>query len=442
MRTLLNIKLGKKAGIIIVPFILPFSSFAALASDDFFGDIDVSESTSSEEDNAFSYTGYVLQELKYGVAAPQVSEGFDRDSEGLSQVQTDIFFEARGEFSSSLGWVLSTKYESDWLEWQGGESHWRQNHERMFLKDAYLDATFENGVWVRAGHQVFAWGESEGLAITDVLSPQDIREIGQAELRDIREQVPAVLLSIPVGEMKLNTVVTWDAGHDRFADSSEEFYPLTRLRALNGFVQPSIQEVEKDWELAAKLDYSFNGGDLTFVLADVNDNRLTPSNITLEQKRIRVIGGSGNLTRGNWLFKGEFGRHLGVSDGVQGFDTNQWRAMAGVEFAGWNDWQISYEANVVQVESDHNVSMVDELQKGQVLRVQYDSLNERLTNQWWLLDFSGSNGQILRWDLEYDWSDALSFGVTLVAYENDNESSQFYPFRNSDSLNISAKYSF
>lgn len=512
------------------------SPYTCIASDDFFGAIELDPSVESEsrvdkDDSAsrlnendasaatntsartpsrirdkdvfrrisLDHKAFLRNKIKYGLDTPDTRFDFVRDDRGVSQFQTDFFSEFRGRRSEQLSWVLSGKVELDWVQWSGDNAEEKNkldvklNHEKFFLKDAFIDLSYSNGAWLRFGHQLFSWGESETLAITDILSPSDLREPGQAELRDIREQIPALLVSVPLprasagkqggtGDVaKLSVVLTYKAGRNRLADREEEFFARVALGAKQKIRH---QEPEKAWELVAKWTHQFNGGDMAVVLGEVNDNTsafygverlgvevgvtepshvqpgLSESQLVFKQARHQVLAVSGNkIWQGHWLLKGEFGGHFNkrrlakrsrLGGLWRGHKEDQWRGMLGVEYSGWDDWHVSYEYNGIYhqgPEAEKNVMFLgdekeDYSSHGQVLRLSYDSLNERLQNQWWILDLNGDEGFIYRWTMTYEWSDDVGFDAMLVAYDISDSGANLHPFRRHDSFNLGITYHF
>jgi hypothetical protein len=286
------------------------------------------------------------------------------------------------------------------------------------------------------------------MSISDVLSPYDLREFGQTEIRDIREPIPAVLYSFPVNDHKFSIVATSHARANRYADRGQEFYPYSRFDDL-GLVRKE-EDPDKEWELAFRYERNLNGSDFSVVAAEVNDNDWyftlpTTSNIVyFQQARIKVLAFAVNKVLGAWQLKGELGIHKDKARNLDNGDLateDQWRGMAGLEYTGLNDWLFSYEINAVDVRnSTSNEDANNSL--GQVLRIQHTAFNERLTQQLWYMDFFDDNGEVLRWDLNYDWSDRWGFAAGVVIYRNSNVSSGFFPFRYNDNLNFSATYHF
>ncbi len=59
------------------------------------------------------------------------------------------------------------------------------------VREAYIDILFRNFDF-RIGKQAVVWGEAEGVFITDIVSPQDLRSFILADFREIRIGVPAI----------------------------------------------------------------------------------------------------------------------------------------------------------------------------------------------------------------------------------------------------------
>ncbi len=419
----------------------------AQANDDFFGNIEVTpkDTEVGRHDGRLQ----ILQQLKYGLQPPDPNFAFERDEPGWSQVETRVFGEVYGELSSSVSYRLSAKMELDMLTWHAGEPNWEANNNVVLLKDAYLDKVFDNQHWLRVGNQVFAWGESETLAITDVLAPTDQTEFAQVELQDIRLQIPAVLYSLPFAGGKLSSVLTWDAGFNRYADEDEEFYPYIQLKTLG--LQTVDVDPEQQWEAALRYTRFFNGGDVSLVLAQTNSNEQygrpheTAPLWLLEQVRVNTLGISANRVKDSWLFKTELGYNEGQAFNTdQGYvESDEWRGMAGAEYSGLDDWYFSLEVTAIYANAPpDSVASSNVRSLGQTLQIQRTALNERLTNTLWLFQLLQDNGQVLRWNIDYDWSDHWAFSGAVVLYSSEDSSAQLYPFRYNDTFNLSVQYSF
>ena len=419
------------------------------AEPDFFSDISVS-SEEEEAEAAFDFKGFIQQKLKYGFSPTNDNLDHPREKPGLDQLRTDLYAELADELTENWKLRISSKAEINYLRWRDNSAQYKVDETRFFLRDAFIDASFSNGHWLRLGNQVFAWGESESLSISDVLSPVDQREFGQAELQDIREPIPALMYSFPGLTGKLTGVVTYKAGANRYANTRSIFYPYV---ALNGSgIDIQRQDPSNEWEVAIKYDKPFNGGDFSLLVAELNDNDfvfdgLDNNSLALSQARNTVVSALINRVVDAWLLKAEIGYYQNQAYNI-GFEhdhTDQTRAMVGAVYSGWVNWRMSFEINALSDtrEQDRANSTDDQQTEavGYTLHLQQSALNERVDQHFWLIALPNENGQVYRWDLNYDWSDRWAFSANLVLYEGE-ENSLLYPYRGNDTLNFSAKYNF
>lgn len=423
----------------------------ATAEDNFFQSIETAATPTNPNEERWSTRAYLQQTLKYGWQSPQLADGFERNRAGISQIKTTLFGEGQGDINQNVGWQLSARGENEWYFWEADESRWQSHNSELRLRDAFIDFV-EGDVWLRGGQQVFAWGQSEGLVITDVLSPQDLREPGQAELQDIREPVPALMGSFSLGAAtKFNVVTTYSAGSNRYAEDQEPFDFFARYRSAG--LNLIEQDPESAWEFAAKLDHQFNGGDFALMAARVNDNSLgltaldlASGTLILGQQRQTVVGGTLGWVRGNWLLKSEVAYWQDVP--MIAANVGPWplhdqvRAMAGTEFSGWDELRLGLELNAVHTESHTDQLIADPTDVGYTAYLRHTAFNERLIQQARLLKLASEETYIGRWEVSLDWSDAWTFSCGLIVYKVPKETSLFYPLRHHDSLNVSAKYSF
>lgn len=417
----------------------------ASATEDFFGDISV-DAKSPVENEKTVLKGFVQQKLKYGTRGTNTLFDHERVDAGPVQVRTDLFAELGGDLNDTWKYRLSAKAEINYLEWQDNQQNYGLQEKRLFLRDAFLDASFDNGHWLRLGHQIFAWGKSESISISDVLAPTDQREFGQAELQDIREQIPAVMYQLPAFGGKVSAILTYDAGTNRYANRQSEFYPFVALK--NSGLNLNQLSTKNKYEYVLKYDYQLNGGDFSFVLADINDNDLVfnglqDDQLNLSQERLSVASGVFNKVAGPWLLKSELAYYANqaLNMGFEHTHVDQIRGMVGAEYSGIINWRFSGELNIVANQTDSETLPSDNDEPGYTLHAQYTGLNNKLDQHLWLIALPGADGQVLRWDLNYDWSDSWAFSAGVVLYEADVDA-LLSPYNGSDTVNISAKYLF
>lgn len=424
----------------------------ASAEENFFQSIETSESASPAHANQnWDTKAYLQQTLKYGWQSPSETDGFERNQPGFSQIKTTLFWQGQGDLSEHIGWQLSARGENEWYFWEADDARWKSHNSELQLRDGFVDFA-RDSFWLRGGQQVLAWGQSDALVITDVLSPQDLSEPGQADLEDIREPVPALLGSLALSaDTKVNLVATYSAGSNRYAGAQEPFDFFARYRGAG--LQVIEQDPTSTWEYAAKLDRTFNGGDFSLMAARVNDNSLTLAGLDLSkgilvlgQQRQTVIGGTLGWVRGNWLLKTEMAYWRDVPVATKDYSPwplhDQSRVMSGVEYSGWDNLLLGLDIHLVHTESHTATLGVDADDVGFSASLRHSAFNERVIQQLRILKLANEDAYVGRWEMSVDWSDEWTFTCGLIAYRVPNEVSLFYPLRHHDSLNFSAKYSF
>jgi|TARA_B100000315_G_scaffold111371_1_gene102183 hypothetical protein len=433
--------------------LLLLHSTAALA-DDFFADIPTEgKSSAVTERPRLSVTGELSQDLAYGLAAP-LPPASHRDQAGVDSLSQRLRLQLTAKPNDWLSARLSGTTSFEWASWDNGELDFSNTDTDLELKDAYADAALGNKVWLRAGNQIIAWGEAKGLAITDVINPRDSTKPGQAELEDIRVQVPALYASFPTEDFFTELAFTWDAGGIKTAARGEAFDPfITVPRTSAQFVDVPP---EKHWELIGRVSVNFNGGDLSIVAGDLNWDEISavklipdsPSRIELGQARGQVLGFSGNRAQGNWLLRfdvaQQWNKPLRSADVTQiPWDTRDQTLYAiAAEYSGISDWLISLELDAIQTHQHTPELAVEHWQLGYFARARWAALNERLRTQFVVNGLPGDDGRITRLSLQYQWSDALHLNTDLVLYHAREPEALLYNYRNQDLIRLSVSYFF
>ena len=441
--------------ILVFASVALFYPLTVRAEEDFFASVEVELDETSEDSSRFLYRGYVRQYLKVGIAPPKAESNVQRYTRGVNGIRSEGFLELSGNLTPQIGWQLSAKTELDWVQWQQGEQQWGLTDTQLWLRDAYVDLNYGKN-WLRVGHQVLAWGESESLAITDVLSSKDLREPGQAELEDTREALPAISMATITSFGTLTSVATFAANANRYAEQGEEFYRLSPS-CLPPCIE-SYKKTYKQWEVAVKWDYSAAGSDLMLMAAEVNDNEqqlggYTQSGPVFYQPRSRVLGASFTKVLSQWLLRSELANSwsdrwtglgiLGNGQEPEGSDAvlskvQELRGMLGVDYGGLEDVLLAYEFTLVKLRDDGEIRTYC----GHFFSARHSAMNNRLSNQLWLISMRMAEMKVLRWSLEYDMSDNLQLGASVALYEGDEESYFERYFAANDVANLSIKYSF
>jgi hypothetical protein len=127
--------------------------------------------------------------------------------------------------------IYDPKAYRDWVD-----DDFSERYSRTFyrLKEAYVDLGFEN-FDLRLGNQVVVWGKSDGMPITDVITPIDLSEYVIPEFEDQRLGIPAAKLNYYIGDFTFEGVlIPWfyesnipHDGHWKLRPDYDEFEHAT-----------------------------------------------------------------------------------------------------------------------------------------------------------------------------------------------------------------------
>ncbi len=110
------------------------------------------------------------------------------------------------------------------------------------LRDAYIDISHDSYDFdMRIGKQVVAWGNSDGMPITDIVTPLNLSEFIIPDWEDIRIAIPLVKLNYYLGDYVFEGIYI------------PKFYPNEMATEGSWQLKPSLEEFER------KTDF-FNGG--------------------------------------------------------------------------------------------------------------------------------------------------------------------------------------
>ncbi|HSG93342.1 MAG TPA: DUF1302 family protein, partial [Methylotenera sp.] len=286
---------------------------ADASSDDFFVDIDVNVDNLDQLPSPNKW--FIRQLFSYGLEAP--GQRFSRSNAGFNKVETSV----KGEFSHTFSERISGRIEAEAFydaiyrldtDIQASSLELSEFETRYQLRDAYLDLSLTEQWHLRLGNQIIAWGQSDAVVIADVIAPHNNYTLLQADLRDVRLQVPAAHFTRSDSNLTLDIVLTYDAGFNHLAPLGNEFDPFISLRDLPQ--QLAQNKADNKTEYFLRLKHNFHGGDISLIIADANNNNLTlqhttPEQFTFSQDRFSALALTSSLSQGLWVYKAELGVH-------------------------------------------------------------------------------------------------------------------------------------
>ena len=427
------------------------SSNLVYANDDFFADIDVEyEDEESSLVDDYYITGHFKQGLSYGLQKPSTS-GFDRDDKGVEELDTSLYLALEKDVSDEVLIKASFDLSLDWTNWQTGELNYNSDDTDFVWRDLYLDWA-EDDLWIRAGNQILAWGESDVLAITDVVNPRDLTQLGQADLEDIRLQAPVLFASHPWLGMQAEIALVYDADANETAASGEAFDPY--INYTNAGLKVSEKEPDQSLEFVGRLYRSFNGGDFAITLADVNWDDVSGAafinmnELVFQSSRVKVLGVSGSWVKGDYLFKYDLAQHWDKALQPDSVTSAPWQeydqtlAALILEYSGIDEWVLTFELDSSYTHDYSGTIAAKEHTTGYFARARWTTLNDQLTSQFSVLNLLGGEGQIYRLSADYDIQDGMSIGSEYVVYRADSESDDLYAYREQDVVKLRYSYHF
>lgn len=306
-------------GRVTTAVMLVLCSCVTQAQDDFFSSLDVDISSNDDSNGRNSLLGWVNADLGYGLQEP--GPLFSRSDAELNKAEVSLFAQWDAELGERSSFRFSGKaYREEIYRLQNDNPYSPDEisefRNRFEVRDFYLEHEFDNGIYVKAGNQILAWGMSEYLRVTDLVNTENQYTFGQEDLEDLRLQVPAVLASVNVEGWTLDSVLTYEAGDNNIAPAGDEFDQFAALRASGSNLY--VFEPEKQREFFVRASGQYSQGDIQIVAGEFNDNALSIQRIAvsggtpqvfLQQNRMRALGVAANRVMGSWLLFGEFGLH-------------------------------------------------------------------------------------------------------------------------------------
>ncbi|MCP4897050.1 MAG: DUF1302 domain-containing protein [bacterium] len=301
-------------------------------------------------------------------------------------------------------------------------------HEReLELNDTYIAGRLGRQLHLKVGRQVVAWGTSETIRVTDILNPLDLREPGLTDIENLRLPVTMTRLDWLTGPWIVSAMALHEIRFDKNPAFGHEFYPY-EIPLLEATVPESSLE---NTEFAVSLRGSFRGWDIALYWADVFDDEphakpVGPWQIALEHSRIQMFGAAADLAAGDWLFKAELGHFSGLEFFYSpGETTSRTDVLAGVEYSGWTDTSLTFEAAVRHL---HDTDPRFELPPDFAIQDRFEwvvRLSRFLMHQTLTLNLvaityeaDGSGGALQRLEARYDITDRLEVVGGVVLYQS------------------------
>ena len=339
--------------------------------------------------------------------------------------------------------------------------HYDDNSLELGLRQVYADLYFD---WLdlRVGRQQIVWGKADGVFITDVVSPKDLREFLLPDFEEIRVGVTAVRADFYVGEhtfeliwVPVFTPTAMPAMGSKWApamplpdgatiDDSRRDVPLT-MENSEAFARYSMMSSWGDLEVVAA--WMWDDDPALHRSVGVNpDTGLPLITVTPEHHRLPMGGASLSTTLGAFVLKTEAAYYHGkqyqimdptAKDGL--VERSYIHAMVG---ASVKVWEVNTAVQYIQrAVLDHEETMLqEEFEHTVTVLLSMDFLRETLHLS--LFSYIGIEpwNALLRPTISYDFPGGIQAQVGSNLFFGDE--GNFGQFDANDMVYAKLKYSF
>lgn len=384
---------------------------------------------------------------------------------GFIRNYTGVLLEEPNEFSilqNTLELKFAKSNEQVGFKFNPYLYHYNDNKIELGIREAYMDM-FIGNLDFRIGKQQIIWGKADGVFITDIVSPKDLREFLLPDFQEIRVGITSLKSSYHINEHTLDIV--W-----------APYFKPTQMPDDNSIWKPEmVFPISPKWDYStsvvnASLDnselytrYSYMGQAFDFELVagsffyddpamhiskQINPvtQTLTQLNVRPEYHRVNMGGGSFSVPIGDLVIRGEGawydGRLFQTSNPAYSdatIEKNFVNYMAGVDYTIGGvklsaqyirESIMGYESGITNRE---HVNMLTFLAKK-------DFFREKV----WLEIFSyvglDDEDALIRPRISYTFADGydIQAGANLFV----GETGRFGQYNNNDMLYFKFKYSF
>lgn len=335
------------------------------------------------------------------------------------------------------------------------------------MREIYTDLYFNN-FDLRIGKQQVVWGKSDGVFITDIVSPLNLSEFLLPDFDEIRTGVLAAKLDYYIGSGTLEAIWIPLFTPTTMPDESSPFFiPRTFMAPpsfdwSNSEIKPSLENSEMFLKYAAMtsiVDFELMAG---YTWDDnpsmhVQKNFLKDSasavpsliglNISPEHHRLAVAGGAFSTQVKSAIFRGEVayynGKHFQTTD-PNAIDAlvkkDYFHYLLGADYSikGLNLSVQFIQETIMDYDNQMNVS---ELQSTMTFRAQYNLLRETLHLE--LFSYIGLTNEdaLIRPKITYDFDDSFSILMGSNIFVG-NESGRFGQYHDNSMIYAKIKYNF
>ena len=330
------------------------------------------------------------------------------------------------------------------------------------LREAYIDLYF-NSMDIRLGKQQIIWGQADGVFITDVVSPKNLREFLLPNFEEIRVGITALKADYYAGNHTFELVWAPEFVPTQFPDKESIWAPdmfpdYATIDRSQKDIKASIENSEVFFKyslLSSTLDMELMGGymwdddpAMHISARSMNPQTLTPDTLAIqpEHHRIAMAGGSfsteieGVVVRGEGAFyddKRFSTTNRAEPDGVVSKDYAHY--LVGLDFLiGGVNFSTQFIQETIL---DYNDPMrQDEFENTMTFLAKDDFFRQKLTVELFTYYGFNNNDALIRPKATYD----VGRGVNLIAGANlfTGTEGRFGRFNQNDMVYFKLRYDF
>lgn len=331
----------------------------------------------------------------------------------------------------------------------------------LVLREAYLE--YDAPAWdIRVGRQIIVWGKADGVQITDIISPLDLREFLARDYDDMR--LPVDALKFRLLGSKTNFEFIWvPFFREALLPSGENPWapPVNYGENVNVIVDEPIRPEKKiaNSELFTKISFFLHGVDLAFSAFSTWDamgihhvsmilhDGFPALELQQEYYRVNGLGVEFSKPVGKIVVRGEAtimqNKRLETLEGpIPGvIKKNKINALLGIDLYPGNDWIITAQF-IDEIILDYENSITDDRHTWlATLYLEKKLLDQTLTFSDTLYMGINKINYFNRFKLEYALTEALHIMVGTDLFGGDS-SGLFGQMKENKEVFMKVKYSF
>ncbi len=366
---------------------------------------------------------------------------------------------ARVEYSKFFGTYFFIQFDTK-VNFFLAEDHRAKAEEKNSLletnaREAFLQVSFGE-TSIKAGIQVVIWGESDGGAITDVVSPRDNSEFLFISLEESRIGQALLMLDQYSGIGTWSLFYIPEPEFDKMPAKGTE-YDFNPFDSLD--VPVVVAEAEPDidrHEYGLRWKKTFGKSDIALMVADLMANQysyeykgFTPVfNMVIEKaaSRYQLYGLSFNYAKGSFLWKGE------IAGKTPRIFNNEFYGLVekdvldtafGLEYSPSGSYILAFLAvNSRVVDWEESIVGIDEDVSSLIANWSKSFLNEDLSITMMASHTLTSKDSFFMAQASYAFDDRLKFEFEATVFGIDNEESQLWTFKDQNRATVKVLYQF